>query len=92
VTSSYFDFEQAVQVRHAQFRMEAEAERLASTLPNRSRGWRPRMAAALYALAAWLNGGALEARARRAWNLPAACADWCDGVEYWCGFPPPLVH
>jgi hypothetical protein len=92
VTSSYFDFEHGVRARHAELRREAESERLASMLPGSSRGWRTRLAGALYALAAWLNGGALEVRARRAWNLPPACADWCNGVEYWCAFPPPLVH
>jgi hypothetical protein len=71
---------------------EAEAARLHAQLPARSPGWRRRLAVGLYALAGWLNGGALEVKARRGWNLPAACADLCNGVEYWCGFPPPLVH
>jgi len=92
VTSSYFGFEQELRARKDQYLAEADAERLASLLPGQPRGVRRRMAAALYALASWLNDGALEVSVRRSWKLPPACADWCNGVEYWCAFPPPLVH
>jgi hypothetical protein len=90
VTSSYLALEQAVQARQTQLLMEAQAERLASRAPRRAVGWRRSAAAGLYALAGWLNTGAVDAK--RGWTFPQACADWCNGVEYWCAFPPPLVH
>lgn len=90
VTSSSLALELLVQTQHAQLLREAMAERQARTLPRESRGWRRRLAARLYVLAAWLNDGAADAR--RGWSIPEASADHCNGVEYWCGFPPPLVH
>jgi hypothetical protein len=90
VTSSSLAFELLVATRQAQLVEEAAAERLVSTLPPRPRGLRRRIATRLYALAAWLNEGTAEAR--RGWSAPQASADRCDDVEYWCAFPPPLVH
>jgi hypothetical protein len=90
VTSSSLAFELLVPTRQAQLLAEAVAERQARGLPRDGRSWRRRLAARLFALAAWLNEGAADAH--RGWKFPEASADHCDGVEYWCAFPPPLVH
>jgi hypothetical protein len=90
VTSSSLDLELLVHTRQAQLLREAVAERQARWLPREVRSWRHRLAARLYALATWLNEGAADAR--RGWKVPEASADRCNEVEYWCAFPPPLVH
>jgi len=90
VTSSSLAFELLVPTRQAQLLAEAVAERQSRALPRDARSWRRRLAARPFALAAWLNEGAADKHRR--WNFPEASADHCDGVEYWCAFPPPLVH
>jgi hypothetical protein len=92
VTSSPLDLELLVDTRQAQLLTEAAAQHQVLMLPRGSHGWRRRLAARLYALAAWLNEGASDAR--RGWKprFPEASADRRGGVEYWCAFPPPLVH
>jgi hypothetical protein len=92
VTSSPLDLELLVDTRQAQLLSEAAAQHQALMLPQGSHGWRRRLAARLYALAAWLSEGATDAG--RGWKpkFPQVSADRCGGVEYWCAFPPPLVH